>query len=107
MPIKRYLGNETHEVRFTSGKEIELTEEEIKELCFEEVNSFKELLRPAFISYDSQDTKTRKFIRHIQEGIENKVIGVDDVIDELEYLLDEHIHYLYDIVEDMRWYVEN
>lgn len=102
MISKQYLGNEKYLVRLTSGKEIELSEEEIKELCFEEINSFKELLRPEFINYDSQDTKTRKFIRHIQEGIENKVIGVDDVIDELECLLDEHIQYLYDIVEDMR-----
>lgn len=40
--IKNYIGNETYEIRLDSGKEVILSESEIKELCFELIEDLEE-----------------------------------------------------------------
>lgn len=98
MPSKMYLGDEKYLVRLSSGKEIELTSDELKEINAEAVREIKEEVLDSLASYDSTHEEALKSLREIEDELEMDFEGATDIIKAVKYFRSHDMEDLYEIV---------
>lgn len=104
MPIKRYVGNDKFEVRFTSGKEIELTQEEIDEISgktIDEVQEIKDNLKDLFNQYDKLDDDVMYYIDDLMTHIEMGTY-IGEIPEDLDKIKDKYLDKMWNIVVAMK-----
>jgi archaellin len=90
MPIKRYLGDNKFEVRFNSGKEIELTQDEIDEIIDDNNQTIKYNINNNINKLYSNNEKVMDVIYELENNMDDNetLITKNDILEIKVKLLD-------------------
>ena len=90
MPIKRYLGDNKFEVRFNSGKEIELTQNEINEIIDDNNQTIKYNINNNINKLYSNNEKVMYVIYELENNLDDNetLITKNDILEIKVKLLD-------------------
>ena len=94
----QYLGNDTYLVRLSSGKEIELTEEEIQEINQEAVDNLKQEVLNSLNEYSKLHSQAMDELRGIQDDNDYGCTH-DELDNDLEDFKETMLMPLYEIVD--------